>query len=144
MKKNFLWMLAGSLITILAILSFNFLTSYEKNVDRMLKIAVSYKGESLYTNLSSDVCGYLTTGKEKNIYFGALPSQDECIEINAPGRATIYVYPLDEDSIIIRYEPRGGIKRTFRKSGFGDFNRILKAFYELTDNEVFNEIIEYQ
>lgn len=30
MKKKFLWMLAGSFITIFIILSFNFLTSYEK------------------------------------------------------------------------------------------------------------------
>ena len=48
MKKKFLWMLAGSFITIFIILSFNFLTSYEKNVDRMLRIAVSYKGDTLY------------------------------------------------------------------------------------------------
>ena len=57
MKGKFLWMALGSLITILVISVFTFLTSYEKNVDRMLKIAVSYKGVSLYTNLSSDVCG---------------------------------------------------------------------------------------
>lgn len=143
MKKKFLWMLAGSFITIFIILSFNFLTSYEKNVDRMLRIVVSYKGESLYTDLSSDIIDYITDADKTQIYFGKLPAQ-EAIEINAPNRATLYVFPLDEDSVIIRYEPRNGIKRTYKKSGYADFNSVLKAFYELTDNEVFNEIIEYQ
>ena len=65
------------------------------------------------------------------------------IEINSPDRATLYVYPLDEDSIIIRYEPRNGIKRTYKKSGYGDLNRVLKTLYELTGNEIFNETIYY-
>ncbi len=143
MKGKFLWMSLGSLITILIIASYTFLTSYEKNVDRMLNIAVSYKGESLYTDLSSDIIDYITDADKTQIYFGKLPAQ-EAIEINAPNRATLYVFPLDEDSVIIRYEPRNGIKRTYEKSGYADFNSVLKAFYELTDNEVFNEIIEYQ
>ena len=78
------------------------------------------------------------------MYFGELPSKGCAIEINSPDRATLYVYPLDNDSIIVRYEPRNGIKRTYLKSGFGDFNRILEVFYELTGNEVFNESVEYQ
>ena len=143
MKGKFLWMSLGSLITILIIASYTFLTSYEKNVDRMLNIAVSYKGETLYTDLSSDIIDYITDADKTQIYFGKLPAQ-EAIEINAPNRATLYVFPLDEDSVIIRYEPRNGIKRTYEKSGYADFNSVLKAFYELTDNEVFNEIIEYQ
>ncbi len=143
MKGKFLWMSLGSLITILILASYTFLTSYEKNVDRMLKIAVSYKGETLYTDLSSDVCGYLTSSKKTEMYFGVLPPQDNSIQINAPDRATLYVYPLDEDSIIVRYEPRGGIKRNYKKSGFEDFNRILEVFYELTGNEIFNEDVEY-
>lgn len=88
------------------------------------------------------MCGYLTSG-DCSLYFGELPSKNYAIEINSPDRATLYIFPSDEESIIVRYEPRNGIKRTYRKSGFGDFNSILEAFYELTDNEVFNEIIEY-
>lgn len=72
-----------------------------------------------------------------------MPSKECAIEINSPSRATLYVYPLDEESIIIRYEPRNGIKRNYKNSGCGDFNRILKAFYELTNNQVFNETAEY-
>ena len=109
----------------------------------MLGTVVLYKHESITTHLSSDVCGYLTTGKKRSLYFGKLPSQEHAIKINSPDRATLYVYPLDEDSIIIRYEPRNGIKRIYKKSGFGDFNRVLEVFYELTDNEVFNETIDY-
>ncbi len=143
MRKNILWMMLGSLITIFLISGFTFFTSYEKNMHQMLGTMVIYKHESITTHLSSDVCGYLTTGKERSLYFGKLPAQEYAIEINSPDRATLYVYPLDEDSIIIRYEPRYGIKRTYKKSGFGDFNRILEVLYELTGNEVFNETIDY-
>lgn len=80
----------------------------------MLGTMVIYKHESITTHLSPDVCGYLTTGKERSLYFGKLPSQEHAIEINSPDRATLYVYPLDEDSIIIRYEPRNGIKSTYK------------------------------
>ena len=142
MRKNILWMILGSLITILLISSFTFFTSYEKNIQQMLGTVVVYKHESVTAHLSSDVCDYLTDGKS-SLYFGELPSQENAIEINSPERATLYVYPSDEDSIIIRYEPRNGIKRTYKKSGYGDFNRVLEVLYELTDNEVFNETIDY-
>lgn len=144
MRKNILWMLLGSLVTIVAILVFTFFTSYEKNMHQMLGTMVIYKHESITTHLSSDLCGYLTTGKERSLYFGELPPQEHAIEINSPDRATLYVYPLDEDSIIIRYEPRNGIKRTYKKSGFGDFNCVLETLYELTGNEVFNNTIDYK
>lgn len=84
----------------------------------------------------------MTDGK-RTYYFGELPSDEYVIMINSPNRATWYVYPLDDDSMIIRYEPRNGINRTYKKSGYGDFNRLLKTLYELTDNEVFNETIDY-
>ena len=103
---------------------------------------VVYKHESITTHLSSDACAYLSDGN-RSLYFGKLPSQESAIEINSPDRATLYVYPLDDDSIIIRYEPRNGIKRTYKKSGYGDFDRVLKTLYELTENEIFNETIDY-
>ena len=143
MRKNILWMLLGSIITILFISGFTFFTSYEKNMHQMLGTKVVYKHESITTHLSSDVCAYLSDGN-RSLYFGELPSQESAIEINSPDRATLYVYPLDEDSIIIRYEPRNGIKRTYKKSGYGDFNRVLKTLYELTGNEIFNETIYYE
>ena len=143
MKSKVFWMVIGSIITMLAISSYTFMTSYEKNVDQMLATLVKYKGESMFTHLSSDACGYLTDGN-RSLYFGELPSEECAIEINSPDRATLYVYPSDDDSIIVRYEPRNGIKRTYLKSGLGDFNRILEVFYELTGNEVFNESVEYQ
>ena len=142
MRKNILWMLLGSIITIFFISGFTVFTSYEKNMHQMLGTKVVYKHESITTHLSSDVCAYLSDGN-RSLYFGELPSQESAIEINSPDRATLYVYPLDEDSIIIRYEPRNGIKRTYKKSGYGDFNRVLKTLYELTGNEIFNETIYY-
>ena len=142
MRKNILWMLLGSIITIFFISGFTFFTSYEKNMHQMLGTKVVYKHESITTHLSSDVCAYLSDGN-RSLYFGELPSQESAIEINSPDRATLYVYPLDEDSIIIRYEPRNGIKRTYKKSGYGDLNRVLKTLYELTGNEIFNETIYY-
>ena len=142
MRKNFLWMMFGSLVTIVIILCFSFFTSYEKNMHQMLGTIVVYKHESITTHLSSDACAYLSDGN-RSLYFGELPSQESAIEINSPYRATLYVYPLDDDSIIIKYEPRNGIKRIYKKSGYGDFNRVLKTLYELTGNEIFNETIDY-
>ena len=103
---------------------------------------IRYKGVSVSKYLSSDACDYLTSGKRK-IYFGELPSKESAIEINSPLRATIYVYPLDNNSMIIRYEPRNGINRNYIKSDYGDFNRYLEVLYELTGDEVFKETVEY-
>ena len=143
MKSKICWDVSDALIAVLILSVITFCTSYEKNVDQMLATLVKHKGESMFTHLSSDACCYLTHGN-RSLYFGELPSEECVIEINSPDRATLYVYPLDNDSIIVRYEPRNGIKRTYLKSGFGDFNRILEVFYELTGNEVFNESVEYQ
>ena len=127
MKSKICRAVSDTLIAVLILSVITFCTSYEKNVDQMLATLVKYKGESMFTHLSSDVCGYLTHGN-RSLYFGELPSKKCAIEINSPDRATLYVYPLDNDSIIVRYEPRNGIKRTYLKSGFGDFNRILEVF----------------
>lgn len=142
MKGKILCFLSGVLSTIIIISLFTFFTSYEKNVDSMLSTEISYKGVRVSKYLSSDACDYLTTGNRK-IYFGELPPKESAIEINSPLRATIFVYPLDENSMIIRYEPRNGISRNYIKSDYGDFNRYLEVMYELTDNEVFNETVEY-
>lgn len=142
MKSKFLWMVLGSLITGLLISGFAFLTSYDKNVAKMLGTDVTYKSEWVHTHLSADVYGYLTHGK-KSLYFGELPSAECAIRISSSDKATLYVYPMDEDSIIIKYEPRNGIKRTYKMTDYGNFDRILQAFYELTGNEVFNEIVQH-
>lgn len=105
----------------------------------MLHMIILYKHEYFTVSLSADLCSYLDSSHgRKTFYFGELPPQEEAIEINAPDRATIYVYPSDADSLIVRYEPRKGIKRNYKISGYGNFDKILKAFYELTDHEVFN------
>lgn len=142
MKRKIFWMALGSFITIFVVACFSLLTSYEKNVHKMLGTMVVYKHESITTHLSSDVCGYLHSGS-RSLYFGQLPSKDNAIEINSPDRATLYVFPSDQKSIIVRYEPRNGIKRTYKISGFGDFNSLLQALYQLTDNAVFNETVAY-
>ena len=117
MKSKICRAVSDTLIAVLILSVTTFCTSYEKNVDQMLATLVKYKGESMFTHLSSDACGYLTHGN-RSLYFGELPSEECAIEINSPDRSTLYVYPLDNDSIIVRYEPRNGIKRTYLKSGF--------------------------
>ncbi len=143
LNKRILCVLTGSLITIFIISIFNLFTSYDKNLHAMLPTLVIYKHQSEMTHLSSDVIGYLTTAKKRTLYFGKLPSQENAITINSPERATLYIYPLGDNSIIIKYEPRHGINRVYKNSGFGNFNSLLKAFYELTENEVFNETVVF-
>lgn len=108
MKTKLVWAALGALVAVVISSTVTFFTSYEDNVSKMLPIYVKYKSESFVTDLSSDMCDYITDAKKTTLYFGELPSQEEAIEVNAPGRATIYVYPSDEDSLLIRYEPRGG------------------------------------
>lgn len=45
MKTKIFWMALGSLVTVFVTACFSFLTSYEKNVDRMLGTLVVYKHE---------------------------------------------------------------------------------------------------
>ena len=140
MKKiNFLWMAAGSIITIVIIACYTFFTSYQNNLVKMLGSDVLYKHEWFHTHLSADICDYLETGKKVRLYFGELPPKEQAISISAAGIATLYVYPSDEDSLIVRYEPRNGIKRNYKLSGYGNFDKILNAFYELTGHEVFKK-----
>lgn len=142
MKSKWSWFLLGALSAIIVTSGINFFTSYDRNVKSMLHTSVSYKDVHISTSLSSDACGYLADGR-RQLYFGELPSKENAIEINSPRRATIYVYPLDEDSMIIEYNPRNGISRNYIKSGFGDFNRFLQVLYELTENQVFHKTVEY-
>lgn len=142
LRKNILWMLLGSLITILLISGYTFFTSYEKAFDQTAAPLVKYKHQSKGTYLSATVRDYLTIG-DRSLYFGELPAKESALEIIIPFEATVLVYPFDKDTVIIRYEPHCGISRTYKKSGYGDFNRILKSLYEHTNMEVFNETIDY-
>lgn len=142
MKSKICWAALGAMIAVLILLTTTFFTSYGDNVDKMLGTQVVYKHESVMTHLSADVWGYLTIGK-KSLYLGKLPSKECAIEINSPSRATLYVYPLDDSSFIVRYEPRNGIKRTYKVTGHGNFGHLLDAFYDLTGNDIFNGSVDY-
>ena len=141
MKSKILWMALGSLITILVISCHSFVTSYDKSVDSTADVMVIYKHTTVFTSLSADIRDYISFGR-KELYFGKLPSQEEAINISVPFRANIYVYPSDNDSVIVRYDPRNGISRNYKISGYGNFYKVLNAFYEHTDNEIFNKTYE--
>ena len=131
----------GSLITILVISCYTFVTSYNKTLDRTLATHVIYKNEYIETFLSADLYGYLDSSHgNKKLYFGVLPAKDTAIEIIIPSRARLYVYSSDENSILVRYEPFKGIKRNYKISGYGNFDKVLNAFYELTGNGIFKPI----
>ncbi len=129
---------SGSIITILVICLYTFVTSYDKTLDRTLATQVAYKGEYIVTSLSTDIYGYLDSSHgNKSLYFGVVPAKEMAIEIVVPSKARLYIYPLDENSIIVRYEPFKGIKRNYKISGYCNFDKVLNAFYELTGNEIF-------
>lgn len=143
MKNNkWIWFAAGILSTVLVISVFNFFTSYRRNAESMLRTQIYYKGQYASGWLSADAYGYLTDG-EFRPYFGELPSEDNAIRLAAPKRAVWYVYPCDEDSLLISYHPTKGIPRTYKKSGYGDFNRLLNAIYRQSGNEAFNVKVVY-
>ena len=139
--SKFLWFFLGSIVTILVIFCYTFVTSYDKTLDRTLPSQVNYKGESFFTPLSARIYGYLDSSHgNKKLYFRQLPAKETAIVITVPSRARLYVYSSDENSILVRYEPFKGIKRNYKISGYGNFDKVLNAFYELTGNEVFKSI----
>ena len=141
MKKIFFGFLLGVLSVIIIITSYNFFTSFERNLDNMLSTMINYKKTSITSGgLSADACCYLASAKRK-VYFGQLPNDAEPIIVRSPSRASMYIYPNDEKSVIVKYAPHNGITRNYVLTYIG-FNRYLEIFYEMTDNEVFNETID--
>ena len=141
-RNKWISFLLGVLSTLIVISGINFFTSYERNLSRMLRTIIVYKDVSVSSELSADAYSYLAIAK-RTLYFGKLPENVDAIEINSPERAILYIYPKDEDSMIVEYKPHGGIGRRYLLSDLGGFNRYLEVLYELTENEVFNETISY-
>lgn len=80
---------------------------------------------------------------KRTLYFGKLPEEAESIQIHIPTKVTITVYSNDDDSVIIQYDPRKfGITRNYKLSGYGGFNEHLEHLYMITENEVFNRVMD--
>ncbi len=142
MRKIFFGFLLGVLITTIVIASYIFFTSFETNIDDMISTRINYKKTTILSSgLSADACSYLANAKRK-LYFGQIPNDAEPITVYSQFRAKIDIYPNDEKSVIVRYAPSSGISRKYILTYIG-FNRYLEIFYEMTDNEVFNETVVY-
>ena len=146
MKNRIVAFISGCICAIVVMLVFFTLKSlwgdYKNDLYAIKATQIIYQGNTIETHLSPDVQGYLADG-ELTRYRKKLPSGENAMRIAIPHRAVLYVYPLDDDSMLIEYFPRDGISRTFKKSGYGDFNRLLRALYECTENEVFHTAVEY-
>lgn len=131
-----------SALAVLLLFLFHKHEIYQNNIYAMLSPRVSYNGESIFTTVSSEYIGRFTNSK-KRLYFGKIDEKQRCITITVPDKVTITVYPNDDDSVLMVYDPHHlGFTKRYKLSGYGDFNRHLKLLYQSTGNEVFNETID--
>lgn len=139
--RNFVLILMGLLLIILFTCCFFSNKYYYSTMNSMKPTSLQYKGTVLFQSFSADYVDRLTTPK-RSIYWGEINETENRIEITVPGKATIMIFPNDQDSVLMTYMPHHGIKRNYKLSGYGDFNRHLEILYKQTQNEVFNETIE--
>ena len=69
-------------------------------------------------------------------YFG-IPDKSEYIRISVPDVSDIYIYPHDDESVIVEYNPRG-FGFTQRYKAHKNFAYYMQQIYEQTGNEKFN------
>ncbi|MBO5797251.1 MAG: hypothetical protein J6R77_02770 [Clostridia bacterium] len=144
MKNKWLFFALGALSAVVVMLAINFFTEYKGDVRSTSGTGITYKSVEVSANLSADVRDYLGDGSgSRRLYFGDLPDKKEAIRITSHMCATFYVYPLDEESMLVKYEPYNGIHRTYKLTWKDNFNKLLKSLYETTGNEVFAEEITY-
>lgn len=134
-KQNVLVFLLGAFCSALLLLGCYSYFRYYDNISSMKPISLSYNGKQTFCSLSSDYCERLTTPK-RTLYFGKLPDDSETIELIVPRKVTITVYPCDEDSVVIKYDPHKiGITRNYKLSEYGDFNKHLEILNEMMSDE---------
>jgi len=131
------------LTTMVAMLiSFHQNKTYRNNIYAMLPPRINYNNESISTSLNADFVTRLLESK-RSLYLKEIDEEQKHITISIPNKVTITVYPNNDDSVLVTYEPHHfGLKQKYKLSGFGNFNRYLEDLYEITGNEVFNETLD--
>ncbi|MBQ7935192.1 MAG: hypothetical protein IJ333_02435 [Clostridia bacterium] len=133
-------MILGVILLILILLVIAFKMEYKNAIYSTLTPIIQYENTTIHSTVSNRYCGLLDI-PNKHLYWGKLPEQSLRISINIPFKGLIYVYPYTDDAVIVRYEPRYGIKRNYVFSGI-NFNDHLETLYADLDNELFNKTVD--
>ena len=128
-------------VIILAVKWYKDEQSFKQTVESMLPTSVHYKDITVEQALNADYCCRFLLS-DKRLYFGEIPSDSVYIRVSIPLKATIYVYPRDNESVYIVYTQQKGGSRKYILTKTGDFNRHLEILYQATGNEVFNETVD--
>lgn len=143
-KRLLIRISAAILVIILIIVGYIFYQNqtYKSAIYSMLSPTLSYNDSpDIYTTFDADYAYHYMLSK-KQLYFDKIDEEQNHITIVIPSKATLTVYPNDDQSVLLHYKPHKGISRNYKLSGYGDFNKHLRLLYELTDNEIFNETID--
>lgn len=116
---------------------------YNNTLESMKPISIEYSGQVI-DGLKWVNADYVDrfTDANRTYYFGTLDDNSQFIKIIIPTKATLTVYPNDDNSVLLNYKPHKGISRNYKLSGYGDFNKHLKILYEMTGDEIFNDTID--
>lgn len=111
---------------------------YLNSVESMHPILLQYDNVVIRApDFNSEYISRFTIAK-KTLYFGELDKSKKPIVINIPKKAILNIYPNDDESVLLEYIPRCGLKRKYKLSNYGDFKRHLEILYEITGDEIFN------
>lgn len=112
---------------------------YINAIDSMLPPIIQYDSEEIECSVNINYYAFFRD-TDKKTYFGKLPDESSAIAISIPAKATIYVFPHTNDSVLISYRASGH-KINFTIEG-KNFNDHLEVLYQITENEVFNKTVE--
>jgi hypothetical protein len=134
--------IAGAVVSLLTVSLFFTVSSiknFDCNIYAIMPPRISYVKdgkhiESHETSLDSNFAAPLTL--TDSMYFGKV-DESEYIHISVKDIADIYIYPHNDESIILEYNPRG-FGFTQRYKAHENFAYYMQELYKQTGNEGFN------
>lgn len=117
-------------------------SNYSDHVDDMIPPYVYYHDVGIHCSFSEEYCNYLTESK-RTPYFGSIPSDQNSIEITVFQVVQMHIYPNDDSSVILVYDPSSSLKIQRKYLLTGCFEDHLNYLYRITNDEVFLTSIDY-
>jgi hypothetical protein len=129
-----------SLLTVSVIFTVSSIKNFDSHIVSIMPPSVYYikDGNSdeaaLRVNFDANFSMPLTINE--GAYFG-IPDKSEYIRIGVPDVADIYIYPHNDESVIVEYNPRG-FGFTQRYKAHKNFAYYMQEIYKQTGDEGFN------
>ena len=129
-----------SLLTISLIFTVSSIKNFDSHIVSIMPPSVYYIKDGNYDEaalrVSFDANFSMPLTINEGAYFG-IPDKSEYIRIGVPDVADIYIYPHNDESVIVEYNPRG-FGFTQRYKAHKNFAYYMQEIYNQTGNEGFN------